>query len=171
MAKYKPDSYDLSEDALTSFVQRFIDGKLKQHLLSQDLPEDWDKESVKILVSSNFDAVALNKEKDVLVEFYAPWCGHCKQLAPIFDQLGEKYKDHPTIVISKMDATVNELEHTKIQSFPTLKLYKSGTNEVVDYNGARTLDALSDFLEGKAEEDQDDEEVDEEGDVPAKDEL
>ncbi|ROT83966.1 protein disulfide-isomerase isoform X2 [Penaeus vannamei] len=171
MAKYKPDAYDLSESGLVGFVQSFLDGKLKQHLLSQDLPEDWDKEPVKVLVSSNFDEVALNKKKDVLVEFYAPWCGHCKQLAPIYDQLGEKYKDHDTIVVAKMDATVNELEHTKIQSFPTLKLYKKETNEVVDYNGARTLEALSDFLEGKSVDDQDDEETDEDGDVPAKDEL
>ncbi|MDK2413327.1 thioredoxin domain-containing protein, partial [Aphanizomenon sp. 202] len=89
----------------------------------------------------------------------------------IYDQLGEKYKDHDTIVVAKMDATVNELEHTKIQSFPTLKLYKKETNEVVDYNGARTLEALSDFLEGKSVDDQDDEETDEDGDVPAKDEL
>lgn len=53
MAKYKPDSYDLSESALTSFVQSFLDGKLKQHLLSQDLPEDWDKEPVKVIRSFN----------------------------------------------------------------------------------------------------------------------
>ncbi|XP_068226694.1 protein disulfide-isomerase isoform X2 [Palaemon carinicauda] len=171
MAKYKPDTYDLSESGLTSFVQSFLDGKLKQHLLSQDVPEDWDKEPVKVLVSSNFDEVVFDKSKDVLVEFYAPWCGHCKQLAPIFDQLGEKFKEHDSILIGKMDATANELEHTKIQSFPTLKLYKKETNEVVDYNGARTLEALTDFLEGKSADEQDDEEVDEEGDVPAKDEL
>jgi len=184
MSKYKPDSYDLSETGLTSFVQSFLDGKLKQHLLSQDLPEDWDKEPVKILVSSNFDEVVFDKTKDVLVEFYAPWCGHCKQLSPIYDQLGEKFSDNESILIGKMDATVNELEHTKIQSFPTLKLYKKETNEVVEYNGERTLAGMSKFLEtdgvyGQAppddddddDYDEDDEEVDEEGDVPAKDEL
>lgn len=171
MAKYKPDTYDLSESGLTTFVQKFLDGKLKQHLLSQDLPEDWDKEPVKVLVASNFDEVAFSKDKNVLVEFYAPWCGHCKQLAPIYDQLGEKFKDDDSIVIGKMDATVNELEHTKIQSFPTIKLYKKDTNEVIDYSGARTLEALSDFIEGKIAKEKDEEEEDEEGDVPAKDEL
>lgn len=73
MAKYKPENSDLSPENIEGFVQLYIDGKLKQHLLSQKLPEDWDKLPVKVLVSSNFDEVAFNKEKDVLVEFYAPW--------------------------------------------------------------------------------------------------
>lgn len=73
MAKYKPENSELSPENIEGFVQSYIDGKLKQHLLSQKLPEDWDKLPVKVLVSSNFDEVAFNKEKDVLVEFYAPW--------------------------------------------------------------------------------------------------
>ena len=68
-------------------------------------------------------------------------------MAPIYDQLGEKFKDSETVVIAKMDATVNELEHTKITSFPTLKLYKKTDNSVVDYNGERTLEALTKFME------------------------
>lgn len=175
MAKYKPADPKLDADNIRSFVQSFLDGKLKQHLLSQDLPEDWDKNPVKTLVSSNFDDVAFDKEKDVLVEFYAPWCGHCKQLAPIYDQLGEKFKDNPSIVIAKMDATINELEHTKVPSFPTLKLYAKGDNKVIEYNGERTLEGLSKFLEtggayGQAAPEEA-EDVDEDDDQPKKDEL
>lgn len=73
MAKFKPENADLSADAIKAFVQSFLDGKLKQHLLSQELPEDWDKTPVKTLVSTNFDEVVFDKTKDVLVEFYAPW--------------------------------------------------------------------------------------------------
>lgn len=173
MAKYKPKTAELSPENIKSFVQDFLDGKLKQHLLSQDLPEDWDKTGVKTLVSTNFDEVVFNKDKDVLVEFYAPWCGHCKQLAPIFDQLGEKYKDSETVVIAKIDSTANELEHTKITSFPTLKYYKKGDNAGVDYNGERTLEGFVKFIEsgGKQEEvDVDSEETEEDKEHP-KDEL
>merc|ERR1711910_244533 len=145
MAKFKPED-DKFENA-EQFVADFMDGKLKQHLMSQEIPEDWDKEGVKVLVGKNFQEVAMNVEKDVLVEFYAPWCGHCKQLVPIWDELGEKYKDHESIVIAKMDSTANELEEVKVQGFPTIKLFKKGTNEIVDYNGDRTVEGFSNFLE------------------------
>ena len=147
MAKYKPENNDLGEDNIRAFVQAFLDGKLKQHLLSEEIPEDWDKEPVKVLVGKNFDEVAKNKDKHVLVEFYAPWCGHCKQLAPIYEKLGEKFQDRDDIVIAKMDSTANELEDIKIQGFPTIKLFKKGDNKVIDYNGERTLEGMAKFLE------------------------
>ena len=68
-------------------------------------------------------------------------------MAPIYDQLGEKFAESQKVVIAKIDATANELEHTKITSFPTIKLYKSGTNEAVDYNGERTLEGFTKFVE------------------------
>merc|ERR1711909_69056 len=168
MAKYKPESGALDEANVRKFVSDFMDGKLKQHLLSEDVPEDWDKEPVKVLVGKNFEEVALNKEKNVLVEFYAPWCGHCKQLAPTWDKLGEKFKDSETVVIAKMDSTANELEEVKVQGFPTIKLFKKGDNKVIDYNGERTLDGLVKFIEsdgvhGAAAEDDEDEDDDDLG--------
>ncbi|XP_006624866.1 protein disulfide-isomerase [Apis dorsata] len=174
MAKYKPEKPEISSENVLEFVTAFIEGKLKRHFLTQDLPEDWDKNPVKVLVGTNFHEVAYDKKKNVLVEFYAPWCGHCKQLAPIYEALGEKYKDSENLVIAKMDATANELKDVKVSSYPTITLYKKETNEAVEYNGERTLEGLSKFIEsdgayGQAAEEA--QEEDEDDDVPRKDEL
>ena len=173
MAKYKPTSNELNANTIEEFVQSFFDGKLKQHLLSEDLPEDWAAKPVKTLVATNFDEVVFDTTKKVLVEFYAPWCGHCKQLVPIYDKLGAHFEGDDDVVIAKIDATANELEHTKISSFPTIKLYTKD-NQVHDYNGERTLAALTKFVEAdgaEAEAQPSVSEFDEDDDVPARDEL
>ena len=86
-------------------------------------------------MGKNFAEVALNKEKDVLVEFYAPWCGHCKQLEPIWNEVAEFLADKEDLVVAKIDATTNEVADIKVRSFPTIKLFKKGENEDVEYNG------------------------------------
>merc|ERR1711962_352073 len=149
MAKYKPEDDKIEAENIKAFVAKFLAGELKQHLMSEEFPEDWDKEGVKVLVGKNFHDVAMDAAKDVLVEFYAPWCGHCKQLVPVWDKLGEKYKDHASIVIAKMDSTANELEEIKVQGFPTIKLIKAGDNSIVDFDGERTEAGFTKFLDAQ----------------------
>uniref|UniRef100_A0A3P9NG78 Protein disulfide-isomerase A3 n=1 Tax=Poecilia reticulata TaxID=8081 RepID=A0A3P9NG78_POERE len=75
--------------ALERFLQDFFDGKLKRYLKSEKVPENNDG-PVKVVVAENFDSIVNDDSKDVLIEFYAPWCGHCKNLEPKYKELGEK---------------------------------------------------------------------------------
>ena len=94
-----------------------------------------------------FEFRSITTVLDLTIPLFFFFAGHCKQLVPIWDSLGEKFADREDIVIAKMDSTGNELEDIKIQGFPTIKLFKKGDNKVVDYNGERTLEGFSKFLE------------------------
>lgn len=168
--KYAPEFTELSAENLSKFGADYLAGSLKKHLNSEEIPEDWDSKPVKVLVGKNFDAVAFDETKDVLVEFYAPWCGHCKQLTPIWDELATKYVGHASIVVAKMDSTANEVEDVTVKGFPTIKYFPAGPGrKIVDYNGGRTLEDFVKFLDGKHDDKAEDEKADEE--EPAKDEL
>uniref|UniRef100_A0A3Q2SQP4 Protein disulfide-isomerase n=1 Tax=Fundulus heteroclitus TaxID=8078 RepID=A0A3Q2SQP4_FUNHE len=145
--KFSIPSGSLTADSLRQLCQEVVDGSAKPYYRSEEIPEDWDKEPVKVLVGKNFESVALDPTKNVFVEFYAPWCGHCKELAPIWDQLAQKYADHDNIIIAKMDATANEVESLVISGFPTIKYFPAEGKEAVDYTGNRDLETFSKFLD------------------------
>ena len=75
-AKYmeKPNT-KIDRNTVVKFLKKFLNKELEKTLKSEEIPEDWDKEPVKVLVGKNFEAVAKDKTKHVFVEFYAPWCG------------------------------------------------------------------------------------------------
>jgi protein disulfide-isomerase A1 len=93
----------------------------------------------------------LDNERDVFVKFYAPWCGHCKKLVPIWEELGELYKDNDKIVIAKFDSTVNEAEGVDIRGYPTLIFYPKGGKDKVNYEGDRDLEGFKKWLSENAE--------------------
>ncbi len=108
LKKYVSGTKDISAASLSAFVAKYSAGELKPHLKSEEEPAD-NTGPVTVLVGTSFERIVMDTAKDVLVEFYAPWCGHCKQLAPVFDKLGEKFANVDSVVIAKMDATANEV--------------------------------------------------------------
>lgn len=83
------------------------------------------------------------------VKFFAPWCGHCKRLAPIWKDLGKKFLTNENVNIVKVDCTLDVSKdlcnEQEVEGFPTLYLYRDGL-KVSEYNGARNLDDLYEFV-------------------------
>lgn len=107
--------------------------------------------SVVVLTEDNFKEVVLDETKDVLVEFYAPWCGHCKSLAPIYEKVASAYKSEEDVVIANLDADkYKDLgEKYGVSGFPTLKFFPKGNKAGEDYDGGRDLDDFVSFINGK----------------------
>ncbi|KJA30230.1 hypothetical protein HYPSUDRAFT_126028 [Hypholoma sublateritium FD-334 SS-4] len=152
--KYPYDqSKELTAAGAEEWVDQYLGGKLLPQLKSQPIPETQDS-PVRTLVGLNFEDEVFDDSKDVFVEFYASWCGHCKRLAPIWENLGEKYaavKDR--LVIAKMEAQENDLPPSipfRISGFPTLKFKPAGSKSFVDYEGDRSFESLVSFVEEHA---------------------
>jgi protein disulfide-isomerase A1 len=143
---------EITLEAIKAFVDDFVAGKVEPSIKSEPIPET--QGDVTVVVAKNYNDIVLDDTKDVLIEFYAPWCGHCKSLAPKYEELGALYaksefKDK--VVIAKVDATANDVPD-EIQGFPTIKLFPAGAKDkAVTFSGAREVEDLIKFIaeEGK----------------------
>lgn len=85
-----------------------------------------------------------------MVKFYAPWCGHCKTLAPKWEKAAELLANNPNIVIAKLDSTANEVPSVSVKGFPTLKFFPGNNKKApIDYEGDRTEEGIIKFLKEK----------------------
>lgn len=113
------------------------------------------EDNVFVLNDKNFDKV-IDGSRPALVEFYAPWCGHCKKLAPTYAELGEAFSTvQDRVVIAKVNADEQRDLGARfgIQGFPTLKWFPKGVTTpdgIEDYRGGRDLDSLSKFVHEKS---------------------
>ena len=108
--------------------------------------------SVIDLIPGNFDSIVLKSGKPALVEFFAPWCGHCKKLAPVYEELAQAFdsaKDEVTIAKVDADAEKDLGKRFGVQGFPTLKWFDGKSDKPEDYNGGRDLESLTEFVKGK----------------------
>jgi len=133
---------------LSDFVAS-MSGEEKKAEAKEEVTEDA-KDSVAVLSADNFESTIAKGV--TFVKFYAPWCGHCKRLAPTWVQLADKYASTEGVTIAKVDCTSNDNKNKElcnaqgVNGFPTLNIYKDG-EKVDEFNGKRGLDDLAAFVD------------------------
>lgn len=137
----------ITEENVLKFVTAWSEARLKRHLKSEKPPIKQDG-NVFTLVGEIFESVVLDKSKDVLIEFYAPWCEECKKIDQVFEELAKRLKKSNNLIIAKMDSTKNEIESLEIEGFPTIKFWPaSNKDKPIDYEDeSRTMDDFIKFL-------------------------
>jgi len=140
-------AYTIEE--IEKFLDAYTAGTLKSAIKSEAVPEPAKMGEVATIVGNNFEDIVMDESKDVFLEIYAPWCGHCKKLAPTWDSLAKDMQDSKNVVIAKLDGTANDIPHPSIdvKGFPTILFLKGGSKaSPITYDGARDLDGFKSFL-------------------------
>jgi len=134
-------------EAIRNIINDFKDNKIPLFIKSEPIPEPSDK-ALKVVVAKTFDEIIMDPSTEALVKFYAPWCGHCKKLAPVWEELAEELKDVPNLVIAKLDATANDVQGLAVKGYPTLNFYSMDeTNKNgKTYGGERDIAGFKDYL-------------------------
>ncbi|PKA66777.1 Protein disulfide-isomerase [Apostasia shenzhenica] len=136
---------NIEPEEIATWLKEYMDGNLTPFKKSEPIPEV-NNEPVKVVVADSLNDMIYKSGKNVLLEFYAPWCGHCKKLAPILDEVATSLQDDTDIIIAKMDATANDIpSEFEVQGYPTLYFSTSG-GKLLQYEGGRTAEDIMNFI-------------------------
>lgn len=124
------------------FINKVKSGEIKPNLKSEEPPAEPQTDPVKVVVGKNLESLVFSETKDVLLEVYAPWCGHCKKLEPEYIKVGKKVQKEgfeDIMTIAKMDGTTNDspVDSISWSGFPTIYYVKAGDRTPMKYEGAR----------------------------------
>ncbi|KXT17429.1 hypothetical protein AC579_5724 [Pseudocercospora musae] len=145
--KSKPEDYSSGRDleSLTAFITEKTGVKPKKPKSAAS--------QVEMLTDTTFDE-KVGKDQDAIVAFTAPWCGHCKSLAPTWEKVAQDFAAEPSVLIAKVDAEAPNAKATAqrfgVKSYPTIFYFPKGSQEQVAYSGGRSEEALVDFMNEKA---------------------
>ncbi|MEQ8214167.1 MAG: thioredoxin [Smithellaceae bacterium] len=104
-----------------------------------------DSQYVTAATDDNFDAEVLKSSKPVLVDFWAPWCGPCRAVGPIVEELADQFKDNVKVMKLNVDDSQKTAQNYNVRSIPTLILFKEG--KIVDtLIGLAPKERLEDFI-------------------------
>lgn len=125
---------------IRDFVKAFFDGQLEPYTNSEPIPPaSQNAGPVKTFVGLNFQAEVVDSPHDVFISFGAPWCGHCRKLEPAFKRVAQIVAKRSSLVLGKIDATLNELDGINLSGYPTLLLFRAGSKQQpLLYDGDRS---------------------------------
>eukprot|EP00922_Rhytidocystis_sp_ex-Travisia-forbesii_P056944 GHVS01084285.1.p1 GENE.GHVS01084285.1~~GHVS01084285.1.p1 ORF type:complete len:594 (-),score=117.91 GHVS01084285.1:335-2116(-) len=140
------------EDYFKLFLSSYRKNALKPFLKSEAVPEEDDNQGpVRVIVGHSFDSEVRESQKEVFVEFYAPWCGHCRKMEPALKELATRLKPVDGVVIAKVDATRNEVKDISFSGYPTVMFFAAGKkNAPMMYHGNRSVEDMMRWIKERA---------------------
>ena len=133
-------------EAFEAFIQHYQKGEVWPHLKSQEIPNVMEENSVKIAVGLTFNQLISYNSKDVLINFYAPWCTHSKAFAPVWEELAAQLKDEPDMDVIKMNAVANEVpSEIQVPIYPTVYFISKTSKRAIKYDKGVSVLELIDF--------------------------